>query len=114
MTEAVSSTAVGAVLRADAKERDFSQKQRDKMADKGTAMDDGSYPIANRSDLANAVQAFGRAKDPAAVKRHIIKRAHALGAAGSLPKAWNVKEAFDPDKDAGTCPDCGQPLTLTY
>lgn len=25
-----------------------------------------------------------------------------------------AKEAFDPEKDAGTCPGCGQPLTLTY
>lgn len=74
-------------------ERDFNTKQRTSMAKKGTAMSDGSFPISNTSDLANAVSAYGRAKDKAAAKRHIIKRARALGAVGSLPDDWNVSEA---------------------
>lgn len=71
--------------------RDFSQEQRDAMASKGTAMPDGSYPIANVSDLKNAIQAYGRAKDKAATKAHIIRRARVLGAADQLPKEWMTK-----------------------
>jgi len=71
--------------------RDFSQEQRDAMASKGTAMPDGSYPIANVADLKNAIQAYGRAKDKAATKAHIIRRARVLGAADQLPKEWMTK-----------------------
>lgn len=74
-------------------ERDFSTKQRKKLADKGYAMPDGSYPIETRGDLANAVQAFGRSPDDA-TKAHIKKRARALGAADVLPDSW--KEAAQP------------------
>ena len=34
--------------------KDFSTKQRDKLASKGDALPDGSYPIASKRDLANA------------------------------------------------------------
>lgn len=47
-------------------------------------MADGSFPIRNRSDLARAVQALGRASNPDAVKAHIRKRAAALGATAWL------------------------------
>jgi hypothetical protein len=77
-------------------ERAFSSGQRDKMADKGHAMSDGSFPIANTSDLKNAIQALGRAKNPDAAKRHIIKRARELNALGSLPDSWGVKESDVP------------------
>jgi hypothetical protein len=77
-------------------ERDFSSGQRSRMADKGHAMSDGSFPIATVADLRNAVQALGRAKNPDAAKRHIIKRARALGAVGSLPDSWGVKESDVP------------------
>jgi hypothetical protein len=66
--------------------REFSTKTRQNMADKGTAMPDGSYPIANLSDLRNAIQAWGRCppgKRPA-LKRHLNKRAKALGAGQEL------------------------------
>lgn len=53
------------------------------MAESGVAMSDGSFPIRNRSDLERAIHALGRANDPEAVKRHIRKRARALGA-----EAW--------------------------
>lgn len=82
------------LLESALEERDFSGEQRKKMADKGTAMSDGSFPIANTEDLHNAIQALGRAKDPEAAKRHIIARARKLGAVGSLPKDWGVKESL--------------------
>lgn len=66
---------------------------REKAADKGQALPDGSYPIRNKADLHRAIRAFGRAKDKAAAKRHIIKRARALGAASELPGDWGVTAA---------------------
>src|SRR5678815_1118268 len=70
--------------------RDVSTKERKNLADKGQAMPDGSYPIANVQDLKNAIQAIGRAKDPAAVKRHIKKRARALGHPELIPEGWGA------------------------
>ena len=52
------------------------------------ALPDGSYPIKSESDLKNAIQAFGRAKDKEAAKRHIMKRARALGLENLIPSNW--------------------------
>jgi hypothetical protein len=68
--------------------RMFSDEQRASMAEGGEALPDGSYPIANEEDLKNAIQAFGRAKDPAAAKAHIMKRARALGKMDLIPQEW--------------------------
>jgi len=68
--------------------RDFSTDERKKLARSGAAMPDGSYPIKSEQDLKNAIHAYGRAKNPAAVKRHIIKRARALGLTRLLPEGW--------------------------
>jgi hypothetical protein len=68
--------------------REFNQEQRDRAATEGAALPDGSYPIRNRTDLSNAIQAFGRAKDKAAAKAHIMKRARALGALDMVPDSW--------------------------
>ena len=68
--------------------KDFSSKKRDTMASKGTALPDGSYPIANKRDLANAISAYGRARNPEIVKRWIKKRAKELGACSMLPANW--------------------------
>jgi hypothetical protein len=72
--------------------RDYNAKQRRVMSGRGQAMPDGSYPIADKADLQNAVQAFGRAKNPNAVKRHIITRARALGLSDMLPEEWKTKK----------------------
>lgn len=77
----------------DTQKREYSTQQRNRMAYSGQAMEDGSYPIATEQDLRNAIQAFGRASDPEAVKRHIIRRARALGRTDLLPEGWNVKKA---------------------
>lgn len=68
--------------------KEFSSKKRDKMASKGTALPDGSYPIESKRDLANAISSYGRAKNPEIVKRWIKKRAKALDACDMLPKNW--------------------------
>lgn len=68
--------------------RDVSDKERARLADQGHALPDGSFPIASKSDLENAISSFGRAKNPARAKRHIIRRAKALGATALLPADW--------------------------
>ena len=68
--------------------RTFTEEERKAAAKKGNALPDGSFPINNTSDLKNAIQAIGRAKNPGAAKSHIKKRAKALGAEGMLPEGW--------------------------
>lgn len=46
----------------------------------GHTMKGGSFPINNRADLARAKRDIGRAKNPAAARRWINKRAADLGA----------------------------------
>ena len=77
----------------DLEKRDFSASEREDAADAGQALPDGSYPIKSIADLKNAIQAFGRAKNPAKAKQHIITRARALGAVDQLPEGWNVKKS---------------------
>lgn len=68
--------------------KDYSTAQRERMAEENTAMPDGSFPIANATDLRNAIQSVGRAKDYNAAKQHIIRRARALGMIEALPEDW--------------------------
>jgi hypothetical protein len=68
--------------------KEFSPEQRKGLADKKKAMPGGGFPIENKSDLANAIKAYGRAKNKAAAKAHIIRRAKALGATDMLPEGW--------------------------
>lgn len=77
--------------------KDYSAEERREMAKKGMAMPDGSFPIATKEDLRNAIQATGRASNSAAAKRHIIKRARAMGMTDMLPEGWNVTAAT-PDR----------------
>jgi hypothetical protein len=62
--------------------------KREELAKKGYAMPDGSFPIEKASDVKVAIQAHGRAKDIAAAKKHIIKRARALGKYDLIPDEW--------------------------
>ena len=80
--------------------REFSDKKRKDLADKGHALPDGSFPIENTTDLHNAIQAIGRANDYAKAKAHIISRARALGATKMLPEEWKIKKFVDEIKDA--------------
>ena len=76
------------IMDSEFEKREFSDKQRKHLAAQGIALPDGSYPIANTSDLENAVKAFGRASDPEKAKAHIISRAKALNATHLLPADW--------------------------
>lgn len=79
--------------------KDYSPEQRERMAKNGEAMPDGSYPIADCADLKNAIQAVGRAKDPAKTRAHIKKRARALDCDVELPDDWNIDEKETPVGD---------------
>lgn len=67
---------------------EFTDDQREKLAEKKQAMPDGSYPIRNRKDLKNAIQAYGRSKNKQKTKAWIKKRARELKAEDLLPDAW--------------------------
>jgi hypothetical protein len=57
----------------------------------------GAFPIKDKADLRRAVRAFGRAKDKAKAKAHIIRRARALGAVSMLPDTWAVTASVEVD-----------------
>lgn len=73
--------------------RDYSDDERQQMAKDGQAMPDGSFPIKDKSDLENAIQAYGRASNKMQAKSHIEARAHALGADDMLPADWHGDDA---------------------
>lgn len=68
----------------------YSADDRKRMASNGQAMPDGSYPIGDEEDLGKAIHAVGRGgSDHDAIRRHIIKRAAALGLSSRIPDDWN-------------------------
>ena len=75
-------------------EREYSDEERAKLADKGFALPDGSYPIKDVDDLKNAIQAYGRAKDQAVAAKHIVKRAKALGAEDLVPTSEDFQKSL--------------------
>jgi len=77
--------------------KDYDTEARRELAAKGWALPDGSYPIADKADLQNAIHAIGRGKTPhGTIRKHIVKRAKALGATDMLPEDW--KEDMMSDK----------------
>ena len=73
--------------------RKFDTKERKDMADKGEAMDDGSFPIKSAKDVVNSVHDWGRAGSRTDVKQHIIQRAKQIGASDMIPDEWVKKMA---------------------
>lgn len=67
---------------------EFDTESRKKLAKKGEALSDGSFPIRNKRDLKNAIHDVGRANDPEKAKRWIKKRAKDLDAEEVLPEDW--------------------------
>ena len=72
--------------------RAYSDESRMSMAKAGQALADGSFPVKDEADLRNAIQAFGRAKNPAEAKAHIMKRAVDLGLEDLIPTSWTGSE----------------------
>lgn len=77
--------------------REFTSEKRDKLSGTGAALPDGSFPIENCGDVRNAVQAIGRASDPARAKAHTIRRAKSLGCTDALPDGWKIAKGLDED-----------------
>ena len=73
---------------AETYESEFTEAQRKKLAKKGFALPDGSFPIRNRNDLENAINLCGLAKNKSVAKKFIKKRAKQLGAMKELPANW--------------------------
>jgi hypothetical protein len=72
--------------------RAFAAAEREKDAETGAAMTDGSYPIKSAKDVENAVRDYQRSGKRPEVKAHIIARAKAIGAESSLPHDWTGSE----------------------
>lgn len=89
--------------------RMYGADDRRTMADSGDALPDGSFPIKDEADLKNAIAAFGRAKDPATAKAHIIKRATELNLEDMIPQAWSAGDDAEPatEKAAPAMPEKG-------
>ena len=69
----------------------YNTDDRDKMAKSGAAMADGSYPIADREDLENAIHAVGRGgASHDAIRKHVMARAKALGLSSLIPDNWGA------------------------
>lgn len=78
----------------------YSDDEREEMAKEGMALPDGSYPIKDEADLKNAIQAYGRAGDKEAAKKHIMKRARELGKEDLIPENWMGEEKSLSDEEA--------------
>jgi hypothetical protein len=90
-----------------------SSEAREKARKSGHAMEDGSFPIEDGADLDNAIQSVGRAKDPKAARRHIIKQAKRLGMESKIPDSWNSDGSVKESVTASAELDAGQREALT-
>lgn len=84
------------------KGEEFSIDERAKLAKKGAAMSDGSFPIRNSTDLKHAIDDWGRAGSKPTVKEHIIQRAKDLDLTGSLPDGWVPAGGSNTDTNTDT------------
>lgn len=82
-----------------------SAAERKKAEDSGAAMPGGRYPITDEASLQKAIKAVGRAggtdgtdADRNAVRRHIIKRAKALGLSKLIPFYWGADGSLGGNK----------------
>ncbi|SHL75655.1 hypothetical protein [Streptomyces yunnanensis] len=131
ISESVEATVEAITEAAPVDEAGYSGKQRRQMAAKGQAMNDGAYPIASKKDLRKSIRAVGRGgADHDAIRRHIVKRAQALGLTSLIPDNWkadgsmkenttrllDVREYYPdgPEGQAGFCIDAfNGPISLT-
>ena len=74
---------------------DFTDEMRTELAEEGSAMKDGSFPIANPADLSEAIKAWDALvakSDQSKVAKHIVKRAQALDAIQQIPTEGDFAE----------------------
>lgn len=80
----------------DVEVKAYTAEQRRRMAKSGEALPDGSFPIANRSDLEAAIRTAGMSNAPkATVQAHIRKRAAALGLTSLIPESWKSADGVE-------------------
>ena len=101
----------------DADKGEFLAREREKDAEEGVAMPDGSYPIRSVKDVENAVRDYFRTGKKPDVKTHIIARAKAIGAESALPDDWREsadKAASPADAIGGARAPDALAKALTY
>lgn len=89
--------------------RDYDTQQRRALAEQRKALPDGSFPIVDRADLANALQAIGRAGNRKMAEAHIRRRAKALDATDMLPD-WIMKSGANISRADQDVLDAMQPV----
>jgi 2'-5' RNA ligase len=89
--------------------KDYTPEQRKK----AHTLPDGSYPIEDCADLKNAIQAIGRAKDPAKAKAHIRTQKSRLGCPDvELPDTWSAGWCAPSEEEALTAADGERTATV--
>jgi len=75
----------------------YDAAHRRELADSGVALPDGFYPVADAEDLHHAIRAVGRGRHDShnAIRRHIMKRAHALDMDDAIPDTWKADGTLD-------------------
>jgi len=116
LSAGVESLNIGERIEAKRLDMEFGYMSRDermKLAEKGFALPNGSYPISSVSDLRNAIQAYGRSKesDRAKVRKHIIKRAGQLKARHLIPEEWKSASTMEATAALSTMRDKINSLT---
>jgi hypothetical protein len=75
---------------------DLSSEARQKAAQDGAAMPDGSYPTRDCEELKHAIQAYGRETgNRSDLKRYLIHRSVVLGCTEHIPDEWEVEVKQD-------------------
>jgi hypothetical protein len=98
----------------------YNADQLKEMAGNGHAMPDESYPIEDSEDVHNAVRAVGRGENNshAAIRRHVMARARALGESSQIPDTWSADGSLkepaavakaDADEGTGSDPLLAEP-----
>jgi hypothetical protein len=79
------------------------KKERKAAARTGAALPDaesgGRYPVRNKEDLRKAIRAVGRSTKTShsVVRKHIIRRARALGLSSMIPDTWSSNGTLKSD-----------------
>lgn len=80
---------------------DFTADQLRDYARSGIAMPDGSYPVPDAEYLTKAIHAVGRGSNNShdTIRKHVIKRARALGLSAKIPDGWGADGSIEKSED---------------
>lgn len=62
--------------------------ERSRQAELGKCLSDGSFLILNKTDLYNAIDFIQKNNIYNYAKKHVIRRARAIGLLNEIPPAW--------------------------